>query len=400
MKVLQINATYGLGSTGTIVKDIGKTLQKYGHQAYFGYQSTDENISNGYQIGNKLDWKLHALLCRIFGRQGFYSAIQTKKFLKYIDKINPDVVHLHNLHSNYIHNAILWNYLAKKNIPTVITMHDCWNFTGKCFHYIDIGCDKFKHNCKGCPKQHSAPNSILFDVSANVLNTKRKILDIPTLKVVGCSNWICQEAKKSLFKDSDIVCINNGVDCDIFNLQDCDNLKQKLGIKNEFVVLGMANKWLSPENISIIEKVLKIDNIKLLIVGCNESQKQQLMDIDKNILAIGFIKDKQELAKYYNVANVFVNLTHADTLPTVNMESIACGTPVITYDNSGSTELIENNLTGMVVADNDQNAILEMIEKFKTLAFTECRNVALQKFDKNKSYESYIELYNNIIFKN
>lgn len=397
MRVLQVNATYGFGSTGIIVEDIGKTLQKYGHEAYFAYQRTNQKISNGYQIGNKFDWKLHALLCRIFGRQGFYSSIPTKRFLNHIDKVKPDVVHLHNSHGNYIHNGILWDYLAKKNIPTVITMHDCWNFTGKCFHYIDVGCNKFGHNCEGCPKQHYVPNSIFFDVSATVLNSKSKILNIPKLKVVGCSNWICGEAKKGILQNCDIVCINNGVDCSVFKPNDCDSLKQELGIKDEFVVLGMANKWLLPENISIIKKVLNIANIKLVIVGCNNSQKRQLMDIDKDILAIGYIKGREELARYYNIADVFVNLTHADTLPTVNMESIACGTPVVTYDNSGSTELVDNNITGIVVQDNNQNAILEAIEKIKTMSFTECRNIALQKFDKNKSYESYVDLYSSII---
>ena len=169
MRVLQINANFGFGSTGLIVKDISDQIEKEGSEAFCAYQKTNTPVNNGYQIGNKFDWKLHALFSRVFGRQGYYSYFSTKSFLKYIDKIKPDVIHLHNLHSNYININLLFKYIAKKDIPTVITFHDCWFFTGKCFHYVDVSCDRYKTGCGKCPKKKAPPKSLFFDFSAQVL---------------------------------------------------------------------------------------------------------------------------------------------------------------------------------------------------------------------------------------
>ena len=135
MKILQINATYGYGSTGLIIKDIGDAVTTSGNEALFAYQSGCAPKDISYVVGNLFDWKLHALFCRLFGKQGYYSSFATKRFIKHLDKTRPDILHLHNLHSNFINLNMLLDYLGKKDIPTVITMHDCWYFTGKCFHY-------------------------------------------------------------------------------------------------------------------------------------------------------------------------------------------------------------------------------------------------------------------------
>jgi hypothetical protein len=159
MRVLQINANYGFGSTGLIVKDIGITVEKIGGEAFFAYQRSLGKVKNGYTVGNKLDWKMHAVLSRVLGRQGYYSSLATRRLLKHIKKTNPDIVHLHNLHSNFVNIDILFKYLAKNDIPTVITMHDCWYFTGKCFHYVDCDCDRFATGCGKCKKKSSSPKS-------------------------------------------------------------------------------------------------------------------------------------------------------------------------------------------------------------------------------------------------
>lgn len=127
MKVLQINAVYGQGSTGTIVHDIENLCEKSGIECYVA--SPDPKVQEakrGYVIGNILDHKLHAFLSRIHGKQAYYSHIPTRNLLHWIDFINPDIVHLHNLHSNFIHLNMLLQYLSKRDIKTIITLHDCW----------------------------------------------------------------------------------------------------------------------------------------------------------------------------------------------------------------------------------------------------------------------------------
>lgn len=395
MRVLQINANYGFGSTGIIVKDIGEAIENNGNIPYFAYQHTNTYLDNGIVIGNAVDWKIHAVLCRILGGQGYYSRIATYNFVAKLRKIKPDVVHLHNLHSNFINIDILFDFLAKEDISTVITMHDCWYFTGKCFHYIDCGCDRFMNECGSCPKKEAPPKSYFFDWSKiSLKNKKKRICSIPRLRLVGCSTWVCKEAKKGILANCNMETIYNGVDISVFKPRET-SIRTDNNIGELFLIMGMANKWMLNENIDMLERVASLPGVRLMIIGCTVEQKKKIKDKNKNIIAVGFIKDRNKLAEYYSAADVFVNLTHADTSPTVNMESICCGTPVITYDSCGSPELI-NDETGIVVAENNKKGILEAIENIRERKLENCRNVGVRRFDKKKCYERYLEIYEEL----
>ena len=398
MKVLQINATYGLGSTGLIVKDIGDALTSAGHEAYFAYQSSSNDVEGGFAVGNKLDHKAHALFCRFFGKQGYYSGGATKKLIRHIEKIKPDAVHLHNLHSNFVHLNKLLKYLGENDIPTVITMHDCWYFTGKCFHYVDVGCDRFTSGCGNCPKKKAPPASLLFDCSAKVLKDRNKYLHaIPRLKMVGCSEWICREAKKGIMSDLDVSAIRNGVDTAIFYARDKNEEKKTLALDGKFVIIGMANKWLLPSNAEFFKKIKSSlsENDRILLIGCSEEQIKALENEEK-IVAVGFVRDREALAKHYCAADVFVNVTHADTLPTVNMESICCGTPVVTYDSCGSPELVLDGC-GYVVPEGDSDALIEKIKLVKNEKIEGVSEIGHVNFDKNKCYKDYVSLYRDVV---
>ncbi len=396
MKVLQINAKYGYSSTGLIVKDIGDMLVEKGEEAFYAYQFCNNAPENGYRVGNKLDWKLHALFCRLSGKQAYYSKSATKKLIKHIEDIKPDIVHLHNLHSNYIHLNLLLQYLAKANIATVITLHDCWYFTGKCFHYADVACDRFQLGCGNCPKRKAPPKSLFFDPSSKVLKDRYTYLSkIPRLTLVGCSQWICGEAKKSCLKDLPIAQIYNGVDAEIFKPYDNTPLRKKYQLEEDtYVVMGMANKWLLPLNKQLLTDTVKIlnDKLKLMVVGCKEEQMAQLKELSEHIIPIAFIKDRIELARHYSLANVFVNATHVDTLPTVNMESICSGTPVITYDCCGSPELVLDGC-GKVVAEHEiARVILAISERMEKINEIDLTN-ACERFNKAEAYREYYKLY-------
>ena len=400
MRVLQINATYGYASTGIIVKDISDMLSKNGHEAFYAYQSRMGASGNGYRIGNKIDWKLHALFCRLFGKQGYYSRHATKGLIKHIEKIKPDIVHLHNLHSNYVHLNLLLNYLGKKDIATVITLHDCWYFTGKCFHYIDVGCQRFTIGCGNCVKKKAPPKSLFFDVSKKVLRDRYKYLSkIPRLQIVGCSDWICSEAKKSILKDFNITRIYNGVDIEVFKPYKQNELKEKYD-GNCMYIMGMANKWLLPENKSFFDAVLEIltDERKLILIGCRENQIEGLKALSKNIIPVDFIRNREVLAKYYSMVDVFVNVTHADTLPTVNMESICCGTPVLTYDSCGSPELILKGCGKVEKENNIEGVISDLKQGFRKID-TYVLEQARAKYNKDVCYKEYLSMYQSVLEK-
>lgn len=398
MKVLQINAVLGFGSTGIIVKDVGDMLEREGHEAYYAYQSSSYTPKRGFKIGNKLDWKYHALYTRIFGKQAYASKRATKALLKWIDGVKPDVVHLHNLHSNYINLNMLCDYLAENNVPTVITMHDCWYFTGKCTHYLHRGCERWRESCGACPQLKSEVSSWIFDNTSKVLSDRTSHLNkIPSLTLVGCSKWIANEAKKSRLNGANIDFVYNGVDTSVFTPHESD-IRAELGIgADDFVIIGMANKWSQPENADTVDKIInEFSSIaKILIVGCTDAQISEYKEKYPGVITVGYVKDRQRLSDVYAVSDVFVNLTHVDTLPTVNMESICSGTPVITFASAGSPELVDPD-SGIVVPIGDTNGVLDAIRSIKNNVFSYDVKEKQIKFDKEKNYDKYLEIYKNV----
>lgn len=400
MKVLQINAVYGTGSTGVIVEDIHKMCLTKGIDSYVAYSTSPvRDIHNGYRIGGTVGKKMHALLSRINGKQAYFSRSATKKLLRHIDIIKPDIVHLHNLHSNYINLNMLLDYLAKKDINTVITFHDCWYFTGGCFHYTSENCYRWTSGCGNCPKKKKDTPAILFDCSSKILKDRIKyLIAIPRLTIVGVSDWIVGEAKKTFLKDVASVTIHNGIDTSFFKNTPSD-LKTKYGIEGKFVVLGLASKWFLKVNKETFDKVvsgLPIDCV-LMLLGCTEEQRKNLPE---NVIGIPFVKDREELRKIYSMADVFVNCTREDSFPLANLEPQACGTPVITYCNTGAKETVDGK-SGFAVENGNADEMLDRIltvkEKGKDCFSDSCRTWAVNSFDRDENYEKYIKLFYRLI---
>lgn len=398
MKVMQINAVYGIGSTGVIVEDLHNLALQNGIDSYVSYSSTNKNadeIKNGYQIGNELSKKIHALLCRIGGKQGYYSFYSTKKLIGHIEYVNPDIVHLHNLHSNYIHINKLLNCLAKKDIKTIITLHDCWFYTGGCFHYTADNCSKWLYSCGDCPKRFKDTPAYLKDNSKKILADRKKYFsDIKNLTVVGVSNWIADEAKKTFFKEENVITIYNGVDTEFF-VPTSSDLRKKYGLENKFVILGAANKWLNPINKDTFDFVTANlpEDCVLVIIGCNEEQKRVLT---QNVFTLGYISDRDELRKMYSMADVFANCTREESLSLINVEAQACGTPVVTYKNTGAQETVNNECSFSVESGNAEellNAILKVKNLKKNKLSDSCCNWVKHNFDCYKNYQKYINIY-------
>lgn len=396
MKVLQINAVYGYLSTGIIVEDLEKEIVKNGGTCLVAYQQASKEPTRGYKVGNRVDRFYHGVHTRVFGKQGYASRCATKRLIKWIEKEKPDIVHLHNLHSNYINFNLLCDALAKRNIATVITLHDCWYFTGKCSHYVYAGCDRWQKECGSCPQLKSEVPSIFFDETRKVLLDRTEhILKIKNLVLVGCSKWIAGEAKKSRLSSSRVEVVYNGVDTSVFTPHE-STFREKHGIGNRFMIMGMADKWSNSVNRDAVDAIVKtFPDAAIVIVGCRQEHKAYFEEY-KNIIPIGFVSDRSELSDIYASADVFVNLTRADTLPTVNMESICCGTPVVTFDVCGSPELVDTD-SGVVVREDDIDALVGAISKIKA---GECVFDAFEKqkkFDKNYCYGRYYDIYKTLL---
>lgn len=399
MTVLQINATYASGSTGTIVQDLQQCCHNNGIDCYVAYAQShlpSSQIQNGYKIGNIFSNKLHALLARVNGQQAYFSYFPTMALLRYIRQLKPDVIHLHNLHSNYINLNMLLRFLARHNIATVVTLHDCWFYTGGCFHYTNVHCNKWQSKCGNCPKKRQDTPAYLFDLSSKILKDRYKYFSaIQNLTIVGVSEWITKECQKSVFKGKHCITIYNGIDTDVFKPTP-SNLREEYGLKDKFVILGPASKWLDSVNKEVLQTVtenLDTDTV-LLLFGCN----QNIPNLPPNVKTIGFTRNKKELAIIYSMADVFVNCTREESLSCINLEAQACGTPVITFSNTGVSETVDG-INSIRVANGNGEALsiaLEERRKRSLISKDKLLKWVDEKFEEKVTYRKYIHLYQQI----
>jgi len=401
MKVFQISSELNSGSVGRIAEQIGEQVLKQGWESYIAYARDNQpSTSKIIKIGKKLDIIKHGILTRITDRHGFGSKKATLKLIENIKEIKPDIVQLQHLHGYFINIEILFNFLAKAEIPVIWTFHDCWSFTGHCAYYDFVGCNKWQTNCNTCPQIKEYPKSFV-DNSKKNFNDKRTIFkSIDNLTIVPVSNWLGDETKKSFFNNNKIKVIQNGIDLQNFFIQDNNLLiREKYNIKNKFLVLGVASPWSDRKGLKyFIELANRLDSRhQIMLVGLN---RKQINSLPQNIIGLEKTDNTRHLAELYSAADVFLNPTLEEALGLTNIEALACGTPVITFNSGGSPETIDEK-TGVVVDKGDvgglEKAIYQIRQKSKDFYQSECRRRAELHFDKNKCFYKYIELYKEIL---
>jgi len=404
MKVMQINTAVNSGSTGRIAEDIGKLLIQIGHKSYIaaGYTRRPSE-STVIKIGSGFDRTLHGLKTRILDRHGFGSNQATKDLLKNIDIINPDIVHLHNIHGYYLHVGTLFNYLKGKNKPVIWTFHDCWSFTGHCSYFDAVNCFKWETECNHCPNKKGYPASWYVDNSLKNFYDKKRIFNrLENLAIVTPSQWLKAHVTKSFLSSYPVYCINNGIDLETFKFIEPSSLRNRYQIPDKKLILGVANKWDTRKGFNDFIQLSKglDENQQIVLVGLNS---EQIKCLPGNITGIPRTENINDLASLYSSAIVFVNPTYVDNFPTTNIEALACSTPVITYNTGGSPEII-NKQTGTVVEkENIQElklAIDQIIDKGKTHYSSSCRARAEKLFNKDDRYNDYLSLYNKMLNNN
>lgn len=398
--LFQINSVVNFRSTGTIVENIGRTAIGQGWESYVAWGRVSRpSESELISIGNKWDVIWQGMETRIFDRHSMGSKGATRKFINKIKEIKPDIIHLHNVHAYYINIEILFNFLGSVDIPVVWTFHDCWPVTGHCAHFELIGCEKWKSECYHCPLKNDYPASSFIDRSRKNYQFKKSLFNsVKNMTIVPVSEWLGSIVKESYLSKYPVRVINNGIDLNIFHPdKGILNIRDKYKIGNIFMILGVATAWSNDKGLREFIELSKCQEWKVVLIGISDSIKKILPD---NILVLSRTENQQDLATFYAAADVFVNPTYQDSFPTVNLEAMACGTPVITYKTGGSPESVSAE-TGIVVEKGDLkgllSAIKEIKEKKKSYYSKACRLSAEQYFNKDDRYQDYINLYNNLL---
>lgn len=390
-------------STGRIMQEIGDLAMSAGWESYVAYSKGRDGLrdstSQTVPVGNRFSVAEHGIETRLLDRHGLGSNGATKAFIKRIEEIDPDIIHIHNIHGYFLNYKILFDYLCKAVKPVIWTVHDCWLYTGHCYYYSAAGCDRWKTGCGHCPQKRQFPASLIYDRSARNFKDKAKAFcSMPKdlLTIVPVSEWMRNEMRESFLKDYQFKVIHNGIDTGIFIPSESDQaIRDKYGIGDRKIILGLASIWCKEkgwDDFIALSRQLKEDEV-IVMVGVKPEQAKELPE---GIIPIARTENVRQLAELYSAAEVFVNPTWQDNYPTVNLESISCGTPVVTYNTGGSVESISQG-TGLIVPKGDiaslRQAITTIESNGKSHYQSPCREYALAHFRKEDRYADYIRLY-------
>lgn len=391
MKILQINSVFKRGSTGRIADDIHQLLLEHGHDSKVAYgRYPVEDSLNTIKIGNKLDNYKHVLKTRVFDLHGFGSKKETKIFIDKVRAYDPDIIHLHNIHGYYLNIEVLFDYLKEVQKPVIWTFHDCWAFTGHCAYFEYAGCNCWKG--EKCIQKTTYPQSLLFNNSIqNYQNKKEIFTGLKKLTIVTPSKWLKDLVKESFLKDYSVEVINNGINLEVFKPIE-SNFRSNHNFENKTILLGVANLWDERKGlVYFLELAKKLpNNYQIVLVGLSD---KQIKDLPSNILGIKNTTSVEALAEIYGASDIFVNPTLEDNFPTTNLEALACGTPVITFDTGGSPESIDEK-SGIVVDQGDTEKLYQSIINFDFDTYTS--NNARKRaelFSKENMLNSYLKIY-------
>lgn len=391
MKVAFINTVIGYGSVGKITELLAKN-EKIQSKAFYGRKEYKGSVDS-FKFNNLMGNSIHAIKTFFFDSHCFENKKETELLIKELIEFSPDIVHLHNLHGYYLNIEILFKGLKSLNIPVVMTLHDCWTFTGHCPHFDSINCQQWKTHCEKCRLYSDYPFSFnKYNVYKNYDRKRVVFNSLKDLTIITPSLWLKHQVESSFLRNYKCIVINNGIQLDIFNTSYPRKQSDKIRL------LAVSNVWTKTKGLDDLVELAKLlpNKYQLTVIGLT---KRQIKLFPDNISCIERTADAQELAKYYCNSDVFINFTYQDTFPTVNIESLACGTPIITYNTGGSVELIEDT-TGIVIDKGDYLSVLDILESdaLYKLDREKCA-LSAKKYSLKNMVNNYISLYESLMNK-
>lgn len=394
-KLVQINTVCN-GSTGNIMRQIQIAAEEKGYDAisFFGRRKGYPDL-HCERFGNSFGFWMHVIWTTLTDRQGLFSYFITKRMIRRLRAVSPDIIHLHNLHGYYLNYPLLFEYLRKEYGGKIIwTFHDCWPITGHCAYFTRINCNKWKVQCNRCPNKGVYPISWGLDSSKyNYMLKKKLFSDFKNMIIVCPSQWMQNIAKNSFLKDIKSVVVSNGIDLAMFYPRNSKEALEKYKIpKNKKIILGVASIWEERKGLDIFLKLAsKIsEDYIIVLVGLN---KVQMKKLPPNIIGIKRTENQNELAELYTWAEVFLNPSEEESFSLVTIEAMACGTPVVALDSSAVKELIHEE-NGVVLHEpviQDYIKALEECSKKKENVTSICGSVS--KYSWQNMTKKILELY-------
>lgn len=393
MKVVQINATCGIGSTGKICVGISQVMENQQIENYI-LCSRSSGYARGILCADGRYIRLQALKSKILGNYGWNSKKATGKMIAELERIQPDIVHLHNIHGHDCNLEMLFSWFRQKRTKLIWTFHDCWAFTGYCPHFTMVKCDKWKSRCGQCVQRRDY--SWLFDRSGELLEKKKQLFRGLDMTIVTPSDWLADLVRQSFLGEYPVCVIRNGIDLSVFKPLP-GRFPKEQELTNQKIVLGVSFGWGLKKGLDVFIELSKRlpEDYQIVLVGTDPEVDKLL---PKNIITIHRTRNQQELAEIYSAGYVLVNASREENYPTVNMEALACGTPVLTFRTGGSPEMLDETCGSVVPCDDMVALEKEIIRICTDRPYPE--EACLKKageFDQTERFKEYVKLYGRVI---
>ncbi len=403
MKVLHVNSAE-TGSTGKIIADISRNLHALGHESVLcapKIASPDCAYLKKYAVSLPLEQGLYRRIGYITGISYGFAPLSTKKTIRIIKKEKPDIVHLHSVNSNVVNVHKLLAFLKKNHIPTVVTNHAEFLYTGNCPFSYD--CERWKTGCGKCPSLRRATGSLLFDRSHTSFEKMRNAFaGFEHLSIVNVSPWLTSRAKLSpVLSQYAHYTILNGVNTSVFCLKETEASSNENKPKIVFHVSSSFSDTpghMKGGDLFIeIARRFKGENIQFVVAGpCNVKGA-----LPENLTLLGRLSDQHALADWYRKADVTVLTSKKETFGMAVAESLACGTPVVGFNSGGSECVTIDDYSAFFPfgdTDSMERALREKWLSFKTDSIaSEISAAATKKYADERMAKEYFDVYSAML---
>lgn len=353
MRIVQLNCVFGHGSTGKIVESIHRYLKMRGDESYvlYGY-GPDSSDCSAIRVVPPLIRKIQSLRSRVTGFPYGGAVWGTRATIGALKTLKPDVVHIHCFNAYIANIYAILDYLKREHIPTVITNHAEFMYTGGCTHALQ--CSKWLTGCGGCGrigKEH--PVSWFFDRTHEEWERLRKAYDGFDKMTVCCvSDWVRARAAQSpFFSEYQVQTVLNGLDINVFRYRPNKKLREDLtaGCKN--TVIHVTPDFGSPikGGWHVLEMARRMPDISFIIVGKSGGVETDL----ENVHFVGRVDDQTLLAEYDSLSDACLLTSGVETYSMVTAESLCCGTPVVGFRAGGPESIADQAHSDFVMPGDD-----------------------------------------------
>ena len=316
------------------------------------------------------------------------------------------ILNFHNLHNGY------FNYLAipalTENKPAVFTIHDMWSFTGHCAY--SFSCDRWKYGCGQCPNLETYP-AVSRDNTQIEWKLKNWLYSRTDLAVVSPSRWLASQAKQSMLSRFPIHHIPYCIDTEAYQPLDLGQCRSVLGIPdNKKVLMCGAESLKDPRKggdllIAALQALPKSLQVETALIILGSGGETVAREVNMQTLELGYVVSDRLKAAAYSAADLFVFPTRADIFGLVLQESMACGTPMVSFNVGGVPDLVRPNITGYLAEPEDPKdlayGIVQLLEDdaLRQQMSQNCRAIALEEYPLELQAQRYIKLYHQILEK-